>query len=79
MAEGEEELKGLLMNVKKKNEKAGLKFNFQKVIWKPQNNVCLCFHFSLFTMHKVMVPQLVPSNHQICEVSQITADSDCSC
>ena len=31
MAEGEEELKGLLMKVKKKSEKAGLKFNFQKV------------------------------------------------
>ena len=31
MTEGEEELKGLLIKVKKKNEKAGLKFNFQKL------------------------------------------------
>ena len=30
MAESEEELKNLLMNVKVKSEKAGLKLNFQK-------------------------------------------------
>ena len=30
MAEGEEELKSLLMEVKEESEKAGLKFNFQK-------------------------------------------------
>ena len=30
MAEGEEELKSLLMKVKKKNEKGGLKLNIQK-------------------------------------------------
>ena len=30
MAESEEELKSLLMKVKKKNEKAGLKLNIQK-------------------------------------------------
>ena len=30
MAESEEELKGLLMTVKKESEKAGLKFNIQK-------------------------------------------------
>ena len=30
MAENEEELKSVLMKVKKKNEKAGLKFNIQK-------------------------------------------------
>ena len=30
MAEGEEELKSLLMKMKEDNEKAGLKFNFQK-------------------------------------------------
>ena len=30
MAEGEEELKSLLMKVKEKSEKAGLKFNIQK-------------------------------------------------
>ena len=30
MAESEEELKGLLMKVKKESEKAGLKFNIQK-------------------------------------------------
>ena len=31
MAESEEELKGLLMKVKEKSEKAGLKFNIQKI------------------------------------------------
>ena len=31
MAENEEELKSLLMRVKKKSEKAGLKFNIQKI------------------------------------------------
>ena len=30
MAEGEEELKGLLMNVKEESEKAGLKLNIQE-------------------------------------------------
>ena len=30
MAESKEELKGLLMKVKEKSEKAGLKLNFQK-------------------------------------------------
>ena len=30
MAESEEELKGLLMKVKEKSEKVGLKFNIQK-------------------------------------------------
>ena len=31
MAESEEELKNLLMKVKKESEKAGLKFNLQKM------------------------------------------------
>ena len=31
MAESEEELKSLLMNVKEESEKAGLKFNIQKM------------------------------------------------
>ena len=31
MAEGEEELKSLLMKVKKESEKVGLKFNIQKI------------------------------------------------
>ena len=34
MAENEKELKSLLMNVKKKSEKVGLKLNFQKLrLW----------------------------------------------
>ena len=32
MAESEEELKSLLMKVKEKSDKAGLKFNIQKMI-----------------------------------------------
>ena len=36
MAESEEELKGLLMKVKEESEKAGLKFNIQKLrSWHP--------------------------------------------
>ena len=32
-AESEEGLKSLLMKVKEESEKAGLKFNIQKIIW----------------------------------------------
>ena len=32
MAESEEDVKSLLMRVKNKNEKAGLKFNIQKLV-----------------------------------------------
>ena len=40
MAESEEELKSLLMNVKKESEKAGLKLNIQKTkIWHPVPSV----------------------------------------
>ena len=36
MAESEEELKSLLMKVKEESEKAGLKFNIQKIrSWSP--------------------------------------------
>ena len=41
MAESEEELKNLLMNVKEESEKAGLKFNIQK--WRPWH-VVLSLH-----------------------------------
>ena len=34
MAESEKELKSLLMKVKEESEKAGLKLNIQKIIWK---------------------------------------------
>ena len=33
MAESKEGLKSLLMKVKEESEKAGLKFNIQKIIW----------------------------------------------
>ena len=33
MEESEEGLKSLLMKVKEESEKAGLKFNIQKIIW----------------------------------------------
>ena len=35
MAESEEELKSLLVKVKEESEKAGLKFNIQKISWHP--------------------------------------------
>ena len=37
MAESEEELKGLLMKVKKESEKAGLKLNIQKTQYSDQD------------------------------------------
>ena len=40
MAESEEELKSLLMNLKKESEKVGLKFNIQKIrSWHPLSSL----------------------------------------
>ena len=39
MAESEEELRSLLMNVKEESEKAGLKFNIQKTKIKASNPI----------------------------------------
>ena len=39
MAESEEELRSLLMNVKEESEKAGLKFNIQKTKFKASNPI----------------------------------------
>ena len=39
MAESEEELRSLLMNVKEESEKAGLKFNIQKTKIKASNSI----------------------------------------
>ena len=55
MAEGEEELKSLLMKVKEESEKSGLKLNIQKTkimatvticsdFGTQENKVCQCFH-----------------------------------
>ena len=39
MAESEEELKSLLMKVKEESEKAGLKFNIQKIMIMPYSPI----------------------------------------
>ena len=42
MAESEEELKSLLMNVKEENEKAGLKLSIQKSKIMASGPICCC-------------------------------------
>ena len=42
-AEGEEELKSLLMKVKQESEKAGLKLNIQKTKIMASSPICCCY------------------------------------
>ena len=67
MAESEEELKSLLMKVKKESEKVGLKLNIQKI-----NHGILSHHFmaNKETMETV--------RDFMFQGSKITADGDCS-
>ena len=64
MAESKKELKSLLMKVKKKSEKAGLKFNYQntKSIWS----------------HHFMANRWGNNGNSIFLGSKISADGDCS-
>ena len=69
MAESEEELKSLLMKVKEENEKAGLKFNIQKMKIMASGPITSC-QIDGETMETV--------SDFIFEGSKITADGDCS-
>ena len=69
MAESEEELKSLLMNVKEESEKAGLKFNIQKTKIMVSRPITSC-QIDEETMETV--------TDFIFLGSKITADGDCS-
>ena len=68
MAESKEELKRLLMKVKEKNEKAGLKLSIQKMIM--ASNCISSWQIDVETMETVA--------DFILGGSRITADGDCS-
>ena len=69
MVESEEELKSLLMNVKKKSKKAGLKLNIQKTSWHKVTGPITSWHVE---------GEKVETTDFIFLGSKITADSDCS-
>ena len=69
MAESEEELKSLLMKVKEKTEKAGLKFNIQKMKIMASGTIT-SWHIDGETMETV--------TDVIFLGSKITADDDCN-
>ena len=69
MAESEEELKSLLMKVKKESEKAGLNFNIQKT---------RIVAFSPITSWQIDGEKMEIVTDLIFLGSKITADGDCS-
>ena len=69
MAESEEELKSLLMKVKEKSEKAGLKFNIQKT---------KIMASSPITSWQIDGETMETMRDFIFLDSKITADGDCS-
>ena len=69
MAEGEEELKSLLMKVKEKNEKASLEFNIQKTKFMASGPI---------TSWQIEGKKVETVTDFIFVGSKITADGDCS-
>ena len=69
MAEGEEELKSLLMKVKEESEKAGLKLNIQKT------KIMASGPITSWEIDGEMVESVSDS---VLRGSKITADGDCS-
>ena len=69
MAESEEELKSLLMKVKDKSEKVGLKLNIQKT-----KNMASC----TITSWQIDGETMETVRDFILEDSKITADGDCN-
>ena len=69
MAESEEELKSLLMKVKEKREKVGLKLNIQKT---------KIMASGLITPWQIYWETMETVTHFILGGSQITADGDCN-
>ena len=70
MAESEEELKSLLMQVKEESEKVGLKFNIQKT------KIMASGPITSWQIDGAIVERV---RDFIMGGSKITADSDCSC
>ena len=70
MAEGEKELKSLLMKVKEESEQAGLKLNIQKIEIMASGPI---------TSRQVDGEKVETATHFIFLGSKISADSDCSC
>ena len=69
MAESDEELKSLLMKVKEKSEKAGLKLNIQKMKIMASGPITSC---------EIDGETVETVSDFIFWVSKITADGDCS-
>ena len=69
MAESEEELKSILMKVKKESEKVGLKVNIQKTKIMASGPI---------TSWEIDGETVETVSHFICLGSKITADGDCS-
>ena len=69
MAEGEEELKSLLMKVKEESEKVGLKLNIQKTT---------IMALGPITSWQIDGETMGTVRDFICGGSKITADGDCS-
>ena len=69
MAESEEELKSLLMKVKEKNEKVGLKLNIQKTKMMASGHI---------TSWQIDGETMETVNDFIAGVSKIIVDGDCS-
>ena len=69
VAESEEELKNLLINIKEKSEKAGLKLNIQKT------NIMTSIHMTSWQIDEEKVGTVLDS---IFLHSEITAHGDCS-
>ena len=69
MAENKEELKSLLMKVKKESEKARLKLNIQKTKIMASNSI---------TSWQICRGKVETVSHFIFLDSRITADSDCN-
>ena len=69
MAESKEELKSLLMKVKERSEKAGLKLNFQKI------KIMASSSITSWQINKEKVQTVVDF---IFLGSKITADGDCT-
>ena len=69
MAESEEELKSLLMNVKEEREKFGLKLNIQKT------KIMASGPITSWEIHGATVETVADF---ICWGSKVTADGDCS-
>ena len=72
MAESEEELKSLLMNVKEESEKVGLKLNIQETRGLTSGRFSSVLSLSRMTLHDSMNLSMsgLPVHHQLLESTQ---------